>query len=92
MANQLNRVLQPGDEIVVLSRYMGGTFPPAARTFRCSHGAGMHPTQPGTGIWGCWSGSGKEDRIDSYMIEACCAPAPAGESEVETTLRLLRNS
>lgn len=92
MANQLNRALRPNDEIVVLSRYTGGTLPPRLRTFRCSHGAGMHPTQEGTGIWGRWSVSGKEDRIDSYMIEACCAPAPAGESEVEATLRMLRNS
>jgi hypothetical protein len=82
MANQLLRLIEPGEEVVVLSRYTGGTLPPAARTFRCSHGVGMHPLQEGTGIWGSWSATGRQDRIESYMIDAgsSSGPSPAGSS------------
>lgn len=99
MANQLLRRIEPGEEVVVLSRYTGGTLPAAARTFRCSHGAGMHPLQEGTGIWGSWSATGRQDRIDSYMIDAGSSGAssraestlaPSHDAQVLDTLRQLR--
>jgi hypothetical protein len=84
MANQLLRRIQSGEEVVVLNRYTGGTLPAASRTFRCSHGAGMHPLQEGTGIWGTWVATGRQDRIESYMIDAesSGARSPAGSTSI----------
>jgi hypothetical protein len=100
MANQLLRRIEPGEEVVVLSRYTGGTLTAAARTFKCSHGAGMHPLQEGTGIWGSWVATGRQDRIDSYMIDAAStggpstragsSSAPSQDAQVMATLRQLR--
>ena len=93
MANQLFRCIEQGEEVVILSRYTGGTLPPKARTFRCSHGPGMHPAQEGTGIWGCWVSTGREDRIESYMIDASnCAPSATAGADVASTLRQLRGN
>jgi hypothetical protein len=93
MANQLSRRIEQGEEVVVLSRYTGGTLPPKARTFRCSHGPGMHPAQEGTGIWGSWVSTGREDRIESYMIDAgSFAGTTTGGTDVAATLRQLRGT
>jgi hypothetical protein len=70
MANQLLQRIEPGEDVVVLSRYTGGTLPAAARTFRFSHGAGMHPLEEGTGILGSWVTTGRQHRIESYMLDA----------------------
>jgi hypothetical protein len=70
VSNNLLRRIAAGDHVVILSRYAGGgTVAEALRVFRCSHGAGMHPTEEGTGIWGTWAKTGVSDRIESYMIE-----------------------
>lgn len=99
MANQLLRRIEPGEEVVVLNRYTGGTLPAASRTFRCSHGAGMHPLQEGTGIWGTWVATGCQDRIEAYMIDAefggtrsPAGPAsiPSPDAQVRDTLLQLR--
>lgn len=86
--------LRSGQTVVVLSRYMGGgVLPLAARRFVCSHGSGMDPTQPGTGIWGTWELSREEDRIEVHMIDRSAlgeTPLADPRSEVEDTLRRLR--
>jgi hypothetical protein len=86
--------LRPGQIVVVLSRYMrGGVLPIAARRFVCSHGAGMDPFQPGTGIWGTWESSGEADRIEVHMLDLSAVNGSGHEdalTEVEATLRRLR--
>jgi hypothetical protein len=90
VSNKLLRRIAPGAHVVVLSRYAGGgTVAEGLRVFRCSHGAGMHPTEEGTGIWGTWAKTGVSDRIESYMIEKLHQPQ-TGEAREEgrTTVQL----